>query len=82
MINGCPKGADCGGCQMLGGPMVCHCLRVTETDLVTAITTLEIRTVSDVRRLTGAGDGCTACHRKIQSYIDTHSAVPAICSVR
>jgi bacterioferritin-associated ferredoxin len=80
-MNGCPHGADCGGCQMYGGPLVCHCLRVTEQDLVTAITTLEIRTVADVRRLTGAGDGCTACHRKIQTYIDSHSST-VICSLK
>jgi bacterioferritin-associated ferredoxin len=81
-MNGCPRGADCGGCQMYGGPMVCHCLQVTEDQLVSALTTLELRTVREVRRLTGAGDGCTACHRKIQKYIDTYSSSPEICSAR
>jgi bacterioferritin-associated ferredoxin len=64
--------------------MVCHCLRITEDQLVTAVTTLELRTVPDVRRHTGAGDGCTACHRKIQSYLDAYSSAPPpdICSAR
>ena len=80
-MNGCERGADCGGCQMYGGPLVCHCVQVTEAELLTALDTLEIRSVRDVRRLTGAGGGCTACHRKIQSYIDSHA--PAnICSAR
>lgn len=68
---------------MYGGPVICHCLQVTESDLMTALQTLEIRTVRDVRRATGAGDGCTACHRKIQSYIDSYaSSSPEILSAR
>lgn len=82
MINGCPKGADCGGCQMYGGPLVCHCLQVTEDQLLHALTTMDIRTVRDVRRLTGAGDGCNACHRKIQSYIDSQASALPICSAK
>ncbi len=72
MVNGCPRGSDCGGCQMYGGPTVCHCMQVTEDQLVEALTTMDIRSVRDVRRLTGAGNGCNACHRKIQSFIDSH----------
>jgi len=84
-MNGCPRGADCGGCRMYGGPVVCRCLGITEDELVTVLTTLEIRTVHDVRRHTGAGDGCTACHARIQSYIDSYSSSsssPEICSAR
>jgi len=83
-MNGCPRGADCGGCQMYGGPMVCHCVQITEEQLVTAVATLELRTICDVRRLTGAGEGCNACHRKIQTYLDAYSSSssPDICSAR
>jgi bacterioferritin-associated ferredoxin len=69
---------------MYGGPMVCHCLQITEDQLVTALTTHDLRTIRDVRRLTGAGDGCNACHRKIQLYLDSYSSSssPEICSAR
>jgi bacterioferritin-associated ferredoxin len=82
-MNGCPRGADCGGCQMYGGPMVCHCLQVTEDQLVSALTTLELRTVREVRRLTGAGTGCNCCHTRIQLLLQTYSSSSAeICSAR
>jgi len=64
--------------------MVCHCVQITEEQLVTAVATLELRTICDVRRLTGAGEGCNACHRKIQTYLDAYSSSssPDICSAR
>ena len=66
------------------GRVVCHCLQVTEDVLVEAITTLELRSVREVRSCTGAGDGCTACHRTIVRYIQLHGAESAlpICSAR
>lgn len=83
-MNGCPFDGDCGACQANGGPMVCHCLGVTEDQLVSALVTLGLRTVKDVRRHTGAGTGCNACHLKIQSYIEVHSSSwsAEICSAR
>jgi NAD(P)H-nitrite reductase large subunit len=48
-------------------------LQVTEGMLVQAVTTLELRTVADVRRCTGAGDGCTACHRRIKQYLEQNA---------
>ena len=60
------------------------CLNITEEQLVSAVATFDLRTVLDVRRMTGAGEGCTACHRKIQLYLDTYSSSssPDICSAR
>jgi bacterioferritin-associated ferredoxin len=55
---------------------VCRCLRITEQVLVDAFATGDIRTLKDIRRHTGAGDGCMACHHRLKSYLDTH-AVPA-----
>ena len=82
-MNGCPFAGDCGSCQAQGGPVVCGCLGVTEDELVTALTTLGLRSVKEVRRHTGAGDGCNACHRKIQIYIQSYSSSSAeICSAR
>jgi bacterioferritin-associated ferredoxin len=57
----------CDGCP---DKIVCRCLQVTEAQVVRMITRLELRTVYDVRRFTGAGEGCTCCHAKIQEYIE------------
>ena len=70
----------CGDCS---SKVICHCLQVTEDTVIEAITRLELRTVPDVCERTGAGDGCRACRRKIQSYIEIHcSSSRSICSVR
>jgi NifU-like protein len=84
MLNGCPFGGDCTECPHNNGSVVCHCLGITEETLVSALVTLELRTVREVRQYTGAGAGCTACHRKIQNYIDAYSpsSSPEICSAR
>ena len=52
--------------------VVCHCLSVTETQIVEAITTCEIVDVKELSQCTGAGQGCTACHRLLRSYISRH----------
>ena len=66
--------------------VVCRCLKVTETALLEALTTMDAKTVREIRRLTGAGDGCNACHRVLKRYLEQHqhayaSAEP-ICSLR
>ena len=72
-------------CDDCSGRIVCHCLQVTESTLVDALTTLEIRTVKDLRRHTGAGDGCTACHSRLREYLAERaysSSASPICSVK
>ena len=70
-MNSCPaRPSDCGTCP---GQVVCHCLQVTEEVLVEAVTTFALRTVREVRHHTGAGDGCTACHRAIRRYLERHA---------
>jgi len=54
---------------------VCRCLQVTEDILVKAFATGDIRTLRDIRRHTGAGDACMACHRRLAAYLERH-AVP------
>lgn len=83
-MHRCPRGAECGGCPVPGGGVICHCLQITEDQLVSAVTDFELRTILDVRRFTGAGEGCTACHRKIQLYLDSYSPSSSaeICSAR
>ena len=49
---------------------VCTCLRITECELLSTLSRANIRTLRDLRRTIGAGDGCTACHRTLQRYLD------------
>ena len=71
-------------CDDCPGALVCRCLRVTETELIEALTTREIRTVKEIRRHTGAGDGCTACHSLLRQYLERYgySSAEPICSVK
>jgi NAD(P)H-nitrite reductase large subunit len=83
-MNNCPLSGDCSSCRAHGGPLICGCLGITEEALVSAVTGLGLRTVNDVRRLTGAGDGCNACHKKIQIVLEVYSSSSSleICSAR
>jgi NAD(P)H-nitrite reductase large subunit len=67
-----PCAGPCGGCA---DRIVCRCLKVTEGRIVEAVTTLGLRTVKDVRAVTGAGDGCTCCHKQIRALIEAHAPV-------
>jgi bacterioferritin-associated ferredoxin len=70
-------------CEACPHRMVCRCLKVTEQQLVEALITLEIRSIRDLRDKTGAGDGCTACHCRLQGYLDLYApSSPSMCSVR
>jgi bacterioferritin-associated ferredoxin len=63
-------------CTACPDKIVCHCLQVTEADLVQVITTLEVRTVREVRHHTGAGAGCMCCHARIRAYIERPRETP------
>jgi bacterioferritin-associated ferredoxin len=71
--NTCP--ADC------GLRYICHCLRVTEAVLAEAFATHDIQTLKDIRRHTGAGDGCMSCHRRLQTYLERHSVTASVAAV-
>ncbi len=64
--------------------VVCRCLQVSEDQVLEALATRDIRTVKDIRRHTGAGDGCTACHQRLAEYLRSagYSASAPICSAR
>ena len=66
----CP--GPCAGCP---DRVVCRCLKIKEAAIVDAIVTLGLRTVKEVRRATGAGDGCTCCHRELHALIEVHAEV-------
>jgi len=48
---------------------VCRCLRVSECALRQLAAAGEVRSLDDVKQRTGAGDGCTGCHRRIQEFL-------------
>ena len=64
--------------------LVCHCLQVTEAELVEALATCPIRTLKDIQQHTAAGGGCTACHRLLKTYLERedYSSSSPICSVK
>ncbi len=49
---------------------VCDCLEVTECALLETLSKAHVRTLRDVRRAIGAGDGCTACHDLLRRYLE------------
>jgi len=60
--------------------VVCQCLQITEGQLVAALRSLDLRTLKDLRRATGAGDGCTCCHELLRHYLEQHAA--CFCAAR
>jgi bacterioferritin-associated ferredoxin len=69
----CCHAAEASPCSGCSARLICHCLGVTEGMLRQALMTFDLRTVKDMRRHTGAGDGCTACHRRLKRFIDEHA---------
>lgn len=51
-------------------PVICHCLHVTEHDVLEAVERCEARCIRDLTRETGAGDGCMSCHRALKDYVE------------
>ena len=58
--------------------VVCRCLQVTEAQVVRMIERLELRTVHDIRKYTGAGDGCTCCHALLKEYLAQHACAVSV----
>jgi bacterioferritin-associated ferredoxin len=69
-----PCAGPCAGCP---DRVVCRCLKVAEGQIVDAVVSLGLRTVKEVRSATGAGDGCTCCHRQIRELLDQHAPAPS-----
>jgi NAD(P)H-nitrite reductase large subunit len=51
-------------------------LQVTEQEIVSSITMHGLRTVREVKSTTGAGDGCTCCHKEIHEILEQHQLSP------
>jgi bacterioferritin-associated ferredoxin len=60
-------------CDSCAAKVVCRCLQVTDEQLVRMITALDLRTVRELRKQTGVGDGCTCCHRDLEQYLERFS---------
>lgn len=52
--------------------IVCRCLQITEEAVVRAVSTLHLKTVRDICKQTGAGDGCTCCHQALNEILREH----------
>jgi len=50
-------------------PIVCHCLAISESQVVDAVSFCGLETVKEICRQTGAGGGCTACHARLREVI-------------
>ena len=80
---------DCqrNNCDECPERFLCHCLAVTEEVVTASIARFALATIEDIRRHTGAGEGCTSCHARIRAILEAQlayapSASPDICSVR
>ncbi len=61
------------GCEGCPVRLVCRCLQVTEEAVLEAVRTLQLRTVKDIRQHTGAGDGCTCCHKRLERFLEQYA---------
>jgi bacterioferritin-associated ferredoxin len=50
--------------------VICHCYGVYESQMEQTIERLEAQTVQEVTSQSCAGNGCTACHFRIQRMIN------------
>ena len=51
--------------------IICRCLRISERQLADAASTGMVCTLRDAISKTGAGAGCTACHRRIKQFLES-----------
>ena len=49
--------------------VVCHCLNVTRNDGRAGRARRGARSLCELACMTGAGGGCTACHRRLRHYL-------------
>ena len=74
-MNSTFQATDCSSCPTR---LVCRCLQVTEDALLAALDAGGIHTLRDIRKCTGAGEGCTACHRKLKGYLERRTALAVV----
>lgn len=58
-------------------PVICHCLQITQSAVIDCVNLFGANTVRDVKETCGAGGGCMACRRRIQSLIQARGETTA-----
>jgi bacterioferritin-associated ferredoxin len=53
-------------------------LNVTEEAILAAVAAFDLATLKQLREHTGAGDGCTACHKRLRGYLERRVALPVL----
>lgn len=53
--------------------VLCECLGVTRGRIAACVRSGRACTVNEVMACTGAGTGCTACHKDIQAVVEQNS---------
>jgi bacterioferritin-associated ferredoxin len=61
-------------CEPCTDRIVCHCLRITEAQVVETIQEHRLSSLREVVRHTGAGNGCTACRCALRTLLEQHRA--------
>jgi bacterioferritin-associated ferredoxin len=59
--------------------ILCRCLRISESSLADAVQRCPLANLQDVARETGAGSGCTACHRLIRRFLAEQRSATGCC---
>jgi len=62
--------------------IVCRCLGVTSGEVEQAADVYGAASIQDLRNQTGAGDGCTACHRLLKLVLAARQQNPAALQAR
>jgi len=57
------------GAEAWTDTIVCHCLQVAESTVLEAAERCPFRSLAEIGRETGAGTGCTACHRRLRRLV-------------
>ena len=76
---------QCHGCSAVGScseRYVCKCLKITENEVIEAITIRGATSLEELRTTTQAGTGCNCCHHQLQQYLTVYSSSSLICSAR
>ena len=58
--------SPCNACPVR---FVCRCLKISEEAVREAVQTFQLRTVKEIRLHTGAGEGCTCCHQRLERFL-------------
>lgn len=64
------RDASVGSSSQRSQTYLCHCLEITERDVTEMVVTRGLTQLSEVIGCTGAGSGCTACHRAIRLHLE------------